>query len=484
MIMQVFLIKKILLDFSEGAIIVVTIYIEAGEIMSSENKNKINMLEGSIAKSLIFFAIPIAVSNILQQLFNSADTAVVGHFVGGNALAAVGANSPVVSLFVYIITGLALGANVYIARLIGEKKNENIVRSVHTSMCFSVIIGVALMAIAIIFSSPILTVMGTPGDVLSEAIVYLRIYGGSIPFLMIYNFGSAILRSIGDTKRPMYALIAAGLINIVLNLFFVIVVGMGVSGVAVATLISNVFCAAIVVWLLMKEEYPFKLNIRRLNISKTELSIILKIGIPAALQSSLFCFSNIVIQTGINSFGPDGVAGASVGLNFELFAYYVISGFAQAVVTFTSQNFGAGNKKRCDRVLIIGLIEGMFLTAALSLVFVVTKDSLVLFYTTDQAIIEYAIVRIMTVAAFEALTGTYELTGAAIRGLGNSLLPALLTVVGTVGFRIIWVNTVFAQNHSFTILFLVYIISWIITGTLMIIAYLIYRKKAYRIFAK
>jgi putative MATE family efflux protein len=450
--------------------------------MSSENKNKINMLEGSIAKSLLLFAIPIAISNILQQLFNSADTAVVGHFVGGNALAAVGANSPVVSLFVYIITGLALGANVYIARLIGEKKNESIVRSVHTSMCFSVIIGVALMAVGIIFSSPILTVMGTPADVLPEAVVYLRIYSGSIPFLMIYNFGSGILRSVGDTKRPMYALIVAGLMNIVLNLFFVIVVGMGVSGVAVATLISNVFCAAIVVWLLMKEEYPFTLNLKALNISKAELSIILKIGVPAALQSSLFCISNIVIQTGINSFGSDAMAGASVGLNFELFAYYVISGFAQAVVTFTSQNYGAGNKKRCDRILIVGIIEGMGLTAALSLIFAVTKDSFVLLYTTDQAIIGYAVIRIMLVAAFEALTGTYELTGAAIRGLGSSLLPALLTVVGTVGFRIIWVNTVFVQDHSFTVLFLVYIFSWIITGTLMTIAYFIYRKKAYKIF--
>lgn len=448
--------------------------------VSKDSGRKMDMLHGPLAKNLLLFSIPIAASTILEQLFNSADVAVAGHFAGSDALAAVGANSPVINLFIYILTGLALGANVLIARLIGEGKQEQISKVVHTAITFSFFSGLFMMVFGICVSKPLLSLMGTPSNILEQAQLYLRIYCLALPFLMFYNFGSAVLRSIGDTKRPLYILIAAGCLNIVLNLFFVIVIHMGVAGVATATVLSNVLCAFLMLRILLHESYPFQLHFNKMRLDKRVLSTIVKIGAPAALQSSLFSFSNIIVQTAINSLGSDAVAGSSTGLNFEYFTYYIIAAFSQAIVTFTSQNYGAGNPARCKKVLRLGMLEGMGLTALMSTLIMLTLNYTVLFYTSDQNVISYAVIRVSQVAAFEACTGLYELTGAAIRGLGRSLLPALLSIMGTVVFRFFWIQTIFAASRSYSTLMWLYLASWLLTGSLMITAYFITRKSVYK----
>ncbi len=447
---------------------------------TKKKSHQIDMLNGSLAKNMIVFSLPLAASTILEQLFNSADVAVAGNFAGSNALAAVGANAPIVSLFVSILSGLALGSNVIIARLVGERNTKRISTVIHTAISLSIFCGLLMMVLGLILSRPLLTLISTPADVLDQAALYLHIYCLCLPFVMFYNFGAAILRSIGDTRRPLFILIAAGIINVCLNLFFVIVFKMGVAGVGCATLISNAFSSAVILRILLKEDEPFRLHLKSLRFDKGSLISILKIGAPAALQSGLFSISNIIVQSGINSFGSDAVAGSSAGLNFEYFTYYIVNSFAQAVVTFTSQNYGAGNKKRCNSTYIIGMIESMGFTALVSSLIVIFRNYLVLFYTSDPAVIKYAISRLMLITAFEALTALYEIAAGSIRGLGNSLLPALITIIGTVVFRVFWMNVIFLMNPTYEMIMLLYIVSWLLTGSIMIIAYFIFRRKAYR----
>ena len=316
------------------------------------SKNRIDMLNGSIAPNLLLFALPLAACNIIQVLFNSADVVVAGSFAGSEALAAVGANSPIVSLFVTILTGLSLGANVYISRMIGAARDKaTISRAVHTAITFSIISGIILMIAALIFGKALLIAVGTPTNVLQPSITYLRIYCISLPFLMFYDFSASILRSIGDTRRPMMFLIISGILNVILNLILVIVFHMGVSGVAIATLISTICSSIFIFTVLTRETDPIKLDVKKLCLDKAHLKEILIIGTPAAIQSCVFSISNIIVQSGINSFGSDAVAGSSAALNYEYYAFYVVQSFGQAVVTFVSQNFGAKNLQRCRKIL-------------------------------------------------------------------------------------------------------------------------------------
>ena len=446
---------------------------------AKNSSHQIDMLNGSLAKSMLVFALPLAASTILAQLFNAADVAVAGNFAGSAALAAVGANAPIVSLFVSILSGLALGSNVIIARLVGEGNKDRISTVIHTAISLSIVCGIIMLIAGTILAEPLLLAIDTPKDVLDQAMLYLHIYCFCLPFIMFYNFGAAILRSIGDTRRPLFILFTAGVINVGLNLIFVIVFKMGVSGVAYATLISNIISSLMILSILLKEEEPFRLHLNRLRFNKKALLAILKIGAPAALQSALFSASNIIVQGGINTFGSAAVAGSSAGLTFEYFTYYMVNSFAQAVVTFTSQNYGAGNKKRCNRVYVLGMLEGMGITAAMSAVFILARNYIVLFYTSDPEVIKYAVTRLLLITAFEALTGLYEIAGGAIRGLGNSLLPALITIIGTVGFRVFWMKVIFNLYPSYDIILILYVVSWCLTGAIMIPAYFISRKKAY-----
>lgn len=413
--------------------------------MSKRNTKELDMLNGKTAGKLIMFAIPLALSSILQQLFNSADVAVVGRFAKGNAMAAVGSCVALVGIFVNLIVGLSVGPNASLATIIGQKRRDDINGMLHTIITFGAILGIVLMGIGIGTAKVILEISGTPEGVLPEALLYIRIYFISIPFMVIYNFGAAILRSFGDTRRPMFYLIITGAVNVALNLFLVICCKLGVAGVAIATLISNVLSAILVMVYLCRRKDEFKFCFRNMRIESKYLKNILKIGIPAGVQGAIFSISNVFIQSGINSFGEDAIAGSSLALNFEYFTYDISNAFAQAAVTFISQNFGACNIKRCKKIF--------------------------------WQCMAFGLIRMHHVCALEGLTATYEVESAALRGMGKSLGPAIITILGTVVFRIIWLVTVFRLVPTYTMLMNVYIASWIFTGGAIFILLAVHMKK-------
>ena len=444
--------------------------------MTKQGK-EMDMLQGKLSGKLILFALPLAFSSILQQLFNSADVAVVGRFAGGNALAAVGSCVALVGIFVNLIVGLSVGPNAALASLIGQKKRDKIPEMLHTILAFGVLLGVGLMVLGLLLARVILEVSGTPESVMGEALVYIRIYLLSIPFMSVYNFGAAILRSYGDTRRPMYYLIVSGTVNVILNLVFVIGFGMGVSGVAIATWISNIISTIMVLYHLAKRQDEFHLDRKQLKINKKALKKVLQIGIPAGIQGAIFSISNVFIQSGINSFGEDAIAGSSLALNFEYFTYDIANAFAQAAVTFTSQNYGAANFKRCRKIFWLCMAFGIGFTEILSIVFMIWDDFFVSIYTISPAVAVYGLIRMHHVCSLEGLTATYEVESAALRGMGKSLEPAVFTILGTVVFRLIWLFTVFKWSPTYSMLMNVYVASWVFTGVSIFIIYIRHMKK-------
>ncbi|RGG66235.1 MATE family efflux transporter [Eubacterium sp. AF19-12LB] len=435
------------------------------------------MIHGPMFYKILFFALPLAASSILQQLFNSADVAVVGRFAGSAALAAVGGNSPVINLLINMFVGLSIGANVIIANFIGQGREDKVKEAVHTVMSVALISGVSLLLIGIIIAKPILLMINTPSEVINLAVLYLRIYFLGMPFVMVYNFGAAILRSTGETRKPLYCLIISGIINILLNLLLVIVFHLSVAGVAIATVIADGVSAFLVVYFLSHSDDAIRLNIRELSLNKEIVVKVIKIGAPAGLQGVVFSLSNVFIQSAINGFGTHAMAGSSAGLNYEYFTYYMINAFNQTAVTFTSQNYGAKDLERCKRAFRISLVTGMALTLVMSFIFVGATDFFAGIYTNDPVAIKYAIIRMKHVTLLECLTGVYEISGGALRGMGHSLLPALLTVIGSCGFRVVWLYTVFKVVPTFTMLMNVYPVTWVITGTMVMTSYLIIRKR-------
>ena len=437
------------------------------------------MLNGPLAGKIVAFAIPIAIASILQQLFNSADAAVAGHFVGPEALAAIGGTTPVVMLLISLFTGLSVGTNVLVALRIGQGHHDKIDAAVHTSIAVALASGALLLVLGIAFVDPILRLIEMPGDAFEPAVVYLDIFFIGMPFAMLYNFGSAILRSRGDTRRPLYALIVAVVLNLGLNIAFVTIVPLGVAGVAVATDIANATSAAIVMWLLMHEEAPYCLNWRRLRMTKAELLIILKIGIPAGLQGVVFSLSNVVIQSGINSFGSASTAGVAAAVNFEFYSFFVINGFVQAAVTFIGQNYAARQFNRCDSVLRWCLLFGFASMGVLCVTWQLLGVNALGIFTSDPASIDYGLQRLLYVQAFQWLVVSYEVPAGAMRGMGWSMTPTLITIVGSCLLRIVWVFTVFAASPDFFTLNVVYPVTWIVTGIAMGITFFFVRKRAY-----
>lgn len=444
-----------------------------------QSASKIDMLNGSLLDKLLLFALPLAASNIFQQLFNSVDVAVIGHFASSQAQAAVGCNGPIINLMINFFVGISIGSNVIIANYIGKQEENKIMDSVHTTMVIAIISGLFLLVVGIFLAGPILVIMDTPSDILDQAILYLKIYFIGMPFIMIYNFGSAILRSVGDTKRPLYCLTFSGVVNVVLNLILVIVFHLGVSGVAIATVVSNVISAIMIWHFLSHEKDPIRLSYKKLFISKDELLKILKIGLPASLQGLVFSFSNICVQTEINIYGSDAVAGSAVALNYEYFTYFIIMSFVQAAVTFTSQNFGAGNYDRCKKVFRLCLIFGMLFTGLASSIFLLGRDFFVSLFTSDPAVMKYAIKRMFFILTFNFIANTYEVGGSALRGIGYSMTPAVLTVFGTCILRLFWVYVVCDMYPGFDVLMAVYPISWVITGATVLAVYFVIRKKVF-----
>ncbi len=440
-------------------------------------RKEIDMLNGRLAGKLILFAIPLAFSSILQQLFNSADVAVVGRFAGDTSLAAVGSCVALVGIFVNLIVGLSVGPNAALATLIGQKKRDEISGMLHTILTFGAILGVALMCIGMLSAKTVLELSGTPESVMQEALLYIRIYFISVPFMTVYNFGSAALRSFGDSRRPMYYLLVSGIVNVILNLILVICFGLGVAGVAIATVISNVLSASLVIINLYLRQDEFQFRVKNMKIESSALRKVLIIGIPAGIQGAIFSVSNVFIQSGINSFGENAIAGSSLALNFEYFTYDIASAFAQATVTFTSQNYGAGNMKRCKKIFWLCMFFGIVFTEILAIVFMIWGDFFVSIYTTSSAVAVYGLIRMHHVCSLEGLTATYEVESAALRGMGKSIEPSIITILGTVVFRLIWMVTVFRFIPTYEVLMDVYVASWIFTGAAIFAVYWWHMKK-------
>ena len=473
---------------------------------SSLKKKSIDMLHGALTSNLIFFALPIALSSMLQQLFNAADTSVVGHFANADALAAVGTNGEIVALLVTLSAGLATGANVLIAKYIGENRTEHISGALHTALRFALFSGICGALLGQFIARPLLAAIQTPTDILDSAILYLRIYFIGYPFLMLYDFGSAILRAKGDSRRPFLALTLSGIVNVGLNLFFVIVCHLGVSGVAIATDIATALSAGLVLFWLHKETDEFHLSLNAflsapnaiaVSVSNTTIAFdsdnttlsqpnihtesrqaqkyllpILTTGIPAAIQGAVFCFANIFVQASVNSFGTIATAGSTIAMNFEYFGYYMITAFGQAATTFTSQNFAADNRSRCRQILTRCLALSVLFSALITVPLTIWRFEFSALFSSDQSVIEAAALRIMLILLFEPICSFYETPAGSLRGCGHSTLPAVLTVLGTCVLRIVWIFTVFANVHTLERLFVVFPISWVVTILLVWVGFL------------
>lgn len=433
--------------------------------------NEIDMLNGPLFKKILLFALPLAASSLLQELFNSIDIAVVGHFVGSRALAAVGSNAPVIGLLINLFLGVSMGACAVISNHIGQGDEKRIRKAIDTVSLVALLSGVFLLLLGQFAARPILSWMGTPADVLDDAVMYLRIYFLGMPFIMIFNFGAAILRSVGDTRRPLYILCAAGCVNTILNLVFVICFGMGVAGVAVATGIANMVNAVLIVRLLNREKEPFKLHLKDMKIYKVELNNMLRIGVPAGLQGMIFSISNVVVQSSINSYGADAIAGSAAALNFEYYCYFIVQGFNGAAISFIAQNYGAGRMDRVKRVFWICMLSSVFICGFFNVLFTWQDNFFLGFFSSLPAVQEYGSMRMHIVLLPQFIASSYEIAGSCMRGMGRSLAPAIFTVFGTCLLRIVWVYLVSPVWRGFDVLMMVYPVSWVLTGSMVLFAY-------------
>lgn len=435
------------------------------------------MLRGPIAPRVLLFALPLALSSIVQQLIYSTNIAVVGHWGSSADMAAVGSNSPVVNLIINLFVGLSLGSGVVVANLIGQRDHEGLRRAVHTTAGVALAAGGLLTIVGVALARPILTAMGTPPEVMEAARGYLVVFFAGAPFLMVYNFGSAVLRSLGDSKRPLLCLLAGGVINIPLNIFFVASLHLGASGVALATNFANAVAAVLVTRYLCREPAPYTLHLRAIAINARQLLKIVQIGIPAGLQGVVFSLSNIVIQSAINGHGPDAMAGSTISHVFEQLCYFVMSAFCAACVTFVAQNYGAHQLERCRRVFWVCLGLGSGVSLLLNVSLVCLREPIAALFTAEVAVAGFAYTRMQCGLAWQFLACSYEMPGAAMRGMGNSLLPAIIAIFGTCVLRVAYVLFVVGDEGSFARLIAVYPLSWCVTGALTLTAYFLFLRR-------
>jgi len=439
---------------------------------------KMDMLHGPIWNKLPQYALPVAATGILEQLFNASDLAIVGNFTGENrtvAVAAVGANSPIIGLILNLFIGIALGANVVIANAIGQNDKKTIHKAVHTSIIMAVIGGILVAVVGQLAIGELLRVLHVPKDVLPYALLYIRIYLLGMPAIFLYNFEAAIFRSIGETKVPLKALAVSGILNVLLNLFFVIVLKMTVNGVAIATVIANIVSSAVLFRKLTKTDKFIRLDRKELSIDKGSLVKIMRIGLPAGIQSAVFAVANIVIQSAINSLGTVVIAASSAAFNIEIFAYDVLNSFSQACTTFVGQNYGAGYMERCKKTLILSLIEDTIASAAAIILVLFTGKTLLSIFNPDPKVIEIGYTRLLMVFTAYIFSMLYEIMSGYLRGFGISLMPAILTIMGICVVRIIWIYTVFPAHRTFQTIMMAYPISLSITALLILIALMRYR---------
>ena len=444
------------------------------------NKYEIDMCNGSIMDKLVSFALPLMLSGILQLMFNAVDIIVVGRFSGSEALAAVGSTTALINVFTNLFIGISLGANVLAARFFAAGRKEEMSETVHTSITLALISGILMAFVGLVFSKGALELMGTPEDVIGLSTLYMRIYFMGMPFFMLYNYGAAILRAVGDTKRPLYFLIIAGVINAGLNMVLVIVFGLGVSGVGIATVFSQMVSCVLVLTCLCRAEGSYKLSFSKLSIKGYYLKQIFQVGIPAGIQSTVINFSNALLQSSVNSFGSTAMAGYTAANNILGFLYVSINSVTQACMSFTSQNFGVGKYKRMDRVLMDCMILSVGAALVLGCGAYFFGAEILQVYTEEADVIQCGveILSITTVPYF--LCGIMDLFPGALRGMGYSAVPMVLSIIGTVGMRVLWIFVFFPQHRSLYFLFISYPASWIATIVMQVVCYYFVRKHCYK----
>ncbi len=445
---------------------------------TSHHKNyEIDMCNGPLFGKILLFPLPLMLSGILQLLFNAADVVVVGRFAGNESLAAVGSTGALTNLLVNLFVGLSVGANVLVARYYGAKAEEEVSQTVHTSILISVLGGVVLAVLGIVLARPLLHMMDTPENVIGHSVLYMRIYFLGMPVMLLFNFGSAILRAVGDTRRPLFYLMIAGVINVCLNLGFVIVFHMGVAGVALATVISQCVSTALILRCLAFSEGCFRLHLDKLRINYDKLGKIAAIGLPAGVQGSLFSISNVLIQSSVNSFGSVAMAGNTAGANVEGFVYTAMNSVHQTAVSFTGQNLGG---KRYDRINKI-LIECVLFVTVIGLVmgngaYLLGRQILSL-YSPDQEVILYGIQRMSIICTFYCLCGIMDVLVGSIRGLGYAVMPMIVSLLGACVFRVIWVCTVFQWDRTLHTLYVSYPVSWALTAFVHFLCFIVVKRK-------
>lgn len=441
------------------------------------------MLHGPLLGKIVMFALPYAATGIMQQLFNSINVFVVGRFDSSHAMAAVGATTFLINLIINLFLGVSVGANAVIANNIGRRDPQAVHRAVSTTAALSLIGGAILLVVGLLVATPLLRLLGTPADVIHDSALYLNICFLGAPFFMVYNFGAAIFRSKGDTRTPLYILAVAGVINVVVSMVTVIVFHMSVAGVACAYFVSNMFSAVVITTLLWREKGEFRVRLRQIRIYRKELGDILAIGLPAGLQATVFSFSNVFVQSSINKFGYAAIAGASLSITFDTYCYYVLTAFCATAITFTGQNYGAGQVDRCRRIFRLCFLLGGASIFTANMVFVLFGPPIASVFTTDPQVVHYCTSRIYVALAFQWIATSYEIPAACMRGLGKSLAPALLTIFGTCFIRLGWIFLVLPHWYGYEHLMLCYPISWVITGVLVSSVYVAASRKAYRLLA-
>lgn len=444
-----------------------------------KNKYEIDMCNGSIMDKLISFSLPLMLSGILQLMFNAVDIVVVGRFSGSQALAAVGSTTALINIFTNLFIGISLGANVLAARFYASGREKEMSETVHTAITLALISGIIMAGVGLLLAKLALELMGTPSDVIELSTLYMRIYFCGMPFFMLYNYGAAILRAVGDTKRPLIFLIISGVANAGLNMILVIIFHMGVAGVGIGTVISQLISCILVLRCLYKSEGCYQLRFSKLRIQKVYLRQIFQVGIPAGIQSTVINFSNALLQSSVNSFGSTAMAGYTAANNILGFLYASVNAVTQACMSFTSQNYGVGKYKRMDRVLINCLILSVVISGVLGCGSYAFGTEILKVYTEDPKVIQCGleILSMTTVTYF--LCGIMDLFPGALRGMGRSGVPMILSIIGTVGTRIVWIFMLFPQHRSLKFLFISYPASWLFTIVMQVICFYFVRKQVH-----
>ena len=440
---------------------------------------EMDMTRGPLLRSILLFTLPLILTGVLQLLFHATDLVVVGRFTGANAMASVGSTTSLINLFVNFFMGISVGANVLVAQYYGAKKYDSASETVQTALLTGLTGGLMLVVLGLLLARPMLTLMKTPAEVIDGAVLYIRLYFVGMPASMIYNFGAAVLRAVGDTRRPLYFLTAGGIINILGDLLFVCVFGMGVAGVAVATVLSQCLAAVLIVLCLTNMNGMCRVDLKHLHFYRSRLLAIMKVGLPAGLQSVVFNVSNVLIQASVNSFGAITVAGNTAAENIEEFVYISMYAIYQTSISFTSQNFGAKEYRRIDRIFIQCMILVTLIGAALGQVAYRFGVPLLHIYSQDPEVIAFGLQRFCVVGVLYFLCGMMDVASGVVRGLGYSVMPTIVSVIGACLSRVIWIFTVFRMYHTLFTLYLSYPISWTLTFVAHLVCYFVVRRKIF-----